>query len=166
MDQGVIKSYYRCQLFDQLVYIYEDSTRLEKAKEAKKLAKTGQVGLDHGERPHVLDAIEILEQAWNESIASESIWRCWRKAECLPPIMQMTLNAEALSKVSDRLRIKVEDQLVNDLCDGMEKFTTAFSIQDQQIPSIFEGSFVEEYCRAGTKGGNTSDTQTAVSNKI
>jgi hypothetical protein len=169
MDQGVIKmlkSYYRCELLDQLVHIYEDSTRLEQAKEAKKLAKLGQVGLDHGERPHVLDAIEILERAWNENIDRESIRRCWRKAECLPPIMQMTLEAEAPSKASDRSRFKVEDQLVNDLCHGMEKLTTAFSIQDQEIPSVFEGSFVEEYCRRGTKGGNTSDTQTAMSNEI
>jgi hypothetical protein len=156
MDQGIIKmlkSHYRSQLLESLVHIYEDEERLHSAKEAKKQAKRGQVGVAHGEKPHILDAIEMLESAWNEKIDCESVVRCWRKAECLPPLMQMTLNAEASSKVSDRPRVKIQDELVCDLCESMEKLSAAFA--SKEVPEVFAESFFEENSR-GTSG-ETSD---------
>jgi DDE superfamily endonuclease len=91
-DQGIIaciKVGYKHRVLMRLLDILDDDEKYRFAKQAKLTAKPGCVGIKHGEKPHILDALEILKSIWIKDevgggASTVGIQRCWLKSKCLP----------------------------------------------------------------------------------
>jgi hypothetical protein len=112
MDQGIIaafKTRYRTRLLGLKADTMTSASQLRQAAAARKM-RAGTKGLAEGHDPHVLDAAELAFEAW-EGLDSESVARCWAKADVLPTLMQDALKNDCGRGV----RHGAEDTAVNDL---------------------------------------------------
>ena len=83
MDQGVIaalKKRFKFAIFQEIVSYHEksDEARAILYIQAQKKAR-GTAGIAYGRPPHLLDAMGVLEEAW-EKITPGTIENCWRKS--------------------------------------------------------------------------------------
>ena len=89
MDMGLIaalKVNYKRRVLQKLLKFYD-------AEEAyAQVASPSAVkGLSTGSPPNLLDALQLCKEEWDK-IATVSVQRCWRKAECLPEQLRVKLN--------------------------------------------------------------------------
>ena len=90
MDMGVIaamKLHYRSLLLNRITSTVEHRAEMRRAAQH---LKAGARGLDEGYDPHMLDATELVGEAW-EKISVATIARCWIKAKILPTEVQEAL---------------------------------------------------------------------------
>lgn len=83
MDAGIIaalKCRYKYDLICEIVARLGEAAR---AREFYKGAKAGTKGLNEGHMPHILDAIEMVQRAW-DCISARTICRCWAHTGVLP----------------------------------------------------------------------------------
>lgn len=122
-DQGMIaalKVGYKLHMLRKLLAICENPDEYQAAREAAKSAKRGCVGLEYAHKPHLLDAMQILNHIWegsdNKYCKEPGIINCWRKAECLP--LELAEVSEEGSDVS-RKYPKLSDDDLSSLCSAM-----------------------------------------------
>ena len=80
-----------------LLKIFDVDGGFESAAIAKLSQRTGCRGLEYGGKATILDAMLILKKIWdgdNKYAKDDSISRCWRKAEILPPSWNAAINNE------------------------------------------------------------------------
>ena len=63
-----------------------------KTNKIGKGAKSLHYRLEEGHDPHILDACEMIHEAWNE-VSETTVARCWMKADILPRGIQAALSA-------------------------------------------------------------------------
>jgi len=90
-DQGPInttKTTYKTIAMSRKLAVF--SAQMEELSEektrrlaAETLARPGSLGLAAGRSPHVLDAMHIIKESFDE-IPASSIVKCWLRAKCLP----------------------------------------------------------------------------------
>lgn len=82
---AAMKRLYRTRLLAIRVDTMSAAEQLREQGKARKM-KAGTMGLAEGHQPHVLNAAEILCEAWDH-VHPEAIVRCWVKARTLPAPM-------------------------------------------------------------------------------
>lgn len=98
MDMGVIAAFkrrYRCKLLERMAttLVTNRQSRQEVLQNAAKQPR-GTAGLSHGMLPHVLDAMELGVEAWNE-LTDTTITNCWWKAGILPATFDTAPTSDA-----------------------------------------------------------------------
>lgn len=84
-----LKIGYKSTLLEKLLAIFDVEGGFEQAARQRSRQKRGCKGIDFAGKPHILDAMIILDSIWSNprgNFAShEWITLCWRKANLLPP---------------------------------------------------------------------------------
>ncbi|CBJ32139.1 expressed unknown protein [Ectocarpus siliculosus] len=57
--------------------------------------------LAEGGQPHILDAAELGLEAWKE-VSAETIKRCWRKCDILPPAVHADLDQDVGKNIPNK----------------------------------------------------------------
>ena len=101
-DMGMIaglKIGYKGNYLRSLLRIFDEGGGYSRASELRSRQRPGCKGLAFGGKPHILDAMCILDEIWSgrtgKFISDESIQRCWRKADILP----LEWNLDIINKV-------------------------------------------------------------------
>eukprot|EP00170_Pyropia_yezoensis_P001454 contig_6422_g1458 len=68
--------------FDQ--QFEKTSTEWDARRRRDARARPGSLGVADGGAPHVLDAIGLVEEAF-DGLSATAIMRCWLRADCTPP---------------------------------------------------------------------------------
>ncbi|CAB1101671.1 unnamed protein product [Ectocarpus sp. CCAP 1310/34] len=117
-DAGIIAAWkvrYRTKLLGIRVDTMTSAAQLrEQAKERKVIR--GCMGLAERAQPHILDAAELGLEAWKEALP-ETIKRCWRKFDILPP----AVNADLDQDVGKNIRNKKES--LQELTDLVQRLS-------------------------------------------
>ena len=103
-----------------LLRICDDRAAFDAAQLAAKGQRAGCKGLAFGNKPHVLDAMEILDKLWSSESKychRDLIQRCWRKANCLPMAEQIGVENTVGHRDKNEITIDVSD--LDSLCDAM-----------------------------------------------
>ena len=123
-DQGMIailKLGYKHEMLSRLLRVCDDPVTYANARELGSRQRAGCRGLAYGNKPTLLDAMEILHDLWNPSEGRYSnrdlIQRCWRKANCLPLLQDIEYSSEVGHR--DRSEKKIDSDLLDDLCASM-----------------------------------------------
>ena len=92
-DQGIIAMFklgYKLTLLSRLLSICDDPRLYAAAKHAGNAQRKGCRGINYAGKPHILDAMNILDEIWKAGtyVSPETIVRCWRKSQCLPVLEQ------------------------------------------------------------------------------
>ncbi|CAB1103099.1 unnamed protein product [Ectocarpus sp. CCAP 1310/34] len=104
----------------------------EQAKERKVIR--GCMGLAEGAQPHILDAAELGLEAWKEFLP-ETIKRCWRKCDTLPPAVHADLDQD----VGKNIRNKKES--LEELTDSVQRLSleTKKTTVDEDLGEALKG---------------------------
>ena len=82
-------------LLEKLLGIFDIEGGYRRAFEARKKLRRGCKGIDYGGKPHMFDAMIMLNEIWKNDgkYASKiGVRRCWRKANILPPTWDCSIN--------------------------------------------------------------------------
>eukprot|EP00957_Ditylum_brightwellii_P019005 1430537-Ditylum_brightwellii.AAC.1 len=86
------KWHYLCILLDT----FDQEGGYDLAAERRNHQRRGCKGVHFGGKPHVLDCMEMLKKVWEgkdgKYVSDESVSRCWRKADMLPPTWNADIN--------------------------------------------------------------------------
>ena len=105
-DMGMIASLkvgYKVIMLRKLLDIFDVEGGYKAAYEKRKTMKRGKKGLLYGGKPHILDAMEIIDDIWAKDgkyAKEDGIQRCWRKSGILPEMWNDEINSDlgSLSK--------------------------------------------------------------------
>ena len=81
----------------------------------------GTASLNNDRETHLLDAMRILHDVWNEMEVS-TIARCWEKSKILTPVMNAYIVAEYASRTKCAILQETKD-LVNSIVDTFSKIS-------------------------------------------
>jgi len=148
-DQGMIsclKVGYKALMLKKLLAICDNDILYEEAVKAGKNARNGCRGLEYCGKAHVLDAMEICVEIWNNDgkyAKEESIKRCWRKAGLLTATEEADLENEI-----GRATIPTKDKVISqddclELCNMFTQLQFKVSGMEN-LPSALEDSLVSE----------------------
>ena len=125
-DMGMIaalKTGYKALFLRQLLEIFDVPGGYEQAAVCRARQKKGQKGIQYGGKPHILDCMTMIKQVWDGGdgryISSESIRRCWRKADILPISWNMDINNEVGHASRPEWKKVVSKETCNELCNLM-----------------------------------------------
>ena len=137
-DMGMIaaiKVGYRVNLLGILLALFDVEGGYAAAAVARALVPTGCRGLDYGGKATILDAMKILNSMWerdNKYAKKDSIGRCWRKANILPPSWDADINnnlGSASISTSDK---QITNEECNNLCHLFEAIRVKVEIAMEQ----------------------------------
>jgi len=155
-DMGMIaslKTGYKSLYLRQLLEIFDNPGGYEQAAVNRGRQRRGQKGIQYGGKPHILDCMTMIKHIWNgdvggKYVSTESIRRCWRKADILPITWNMDIENEVGHASTPQCKKVVSEDTCNELCNLMESIvlkadeccidTTAAE------GSIFRDSFVTD----------------------
>lgn len=134
---AAVKTSYKMQLLELLLDIMCDTE--EKYNECLRngeLCRRGCKGIAERQKPHILDAMNILKQVWN-NVKSSSLIKCWEKANILP---SAPLPFENNEKNNSNFNTSTSQEFIdnlNTLCDKINNFTF--------VPNMLVGSFADKF---------------------
>ncbi|MGH7955140.1 MAG: hypothetical protein ACREOZ_04185 [Gloeomargaritales cyanobacterium] len=147
-DMGMIaclKVGYKALMLRKLLTICDDPQMYDQALKRNKTMRRGCAGLECAGKAHLKDAMDILNEIWNNDgkyAKRETVLRCWRKANILPAILSIDINVEAGSSMPERdKRISKED--CEELCLLLSALSTKSSEHNCLLPALRK-SFAEE----------------------
>jgi hypothetical protein len=152
-DMGIIASLkvgYKIAMLEMFLAIFDVEGGYEDAAAARRHQKRGCKGIQYGGKAHVLDAMNILNNIWGKDgkyASEDSVRRCWRKADILPPTWMADINNEVGSGSLSMKDKKISDEDCDLLCSLMKNLRT--KVTDNAIDMskegyAMQGSFVEE----------------------
>ena len=148
-DMGMIaalKVGYKTTMLKKLLEIFDMPGGYERAAAIRKKMKPGLRGLDFGGKPHVLDAMNIVQDLWTKDdkfARKDGIRRCWRKAGILPISWEADINADLGSASTSAYQRKLSVADCTELCEMMEKMIVQAELVDTTVDAIaLQGSFV------------------------
>ena len=125
-DMGMIaalKTGYKALYLRQLLQIFDVPGGYEQAAVTRRRQKPGQKGIQYGGKPHILDCMTMMKQIWNgedgKYVSTESIRRCWRKADILPITWNIDINNEVGHASTPEWKKVVSNDTCNELCNLM-----------------------------------------------
>jgi hypothetical protein len=152
-DMGIIASLkvgYKISMLEMFLAIFDVEGGYENAAAARRHQKPGCKGLQYGGKAHVLDAMNLLDNIWGKDgkyASEDSVRRCWRKADILPPTWMADINNEVGSASLPMKDKKISDEDCDLLCTLMKNLTTKATdsaIDMSKEGYAMQGSFVEE----------------------
>lgn len=173
MDMGIIaavKKRYKYLLIKEIIS-YHDSpeTVKEQLSAAASRMRRGAAGVAFGKPPHLLDAANLVNIAWNE-MSPQSLQNCFKKADIiarfrdipeiesashdLDNLVDLLQNCSILSNIND-LNIREEMQkCLDDDCDQSDFCKTALV---EEIEETMEKALVVDVDPENQHGENNSD---------
>jgi len=131
---ATLKIGYKLSMLSRLLEICHEPVAFAEAQRLAAHQKGGCKGLAYGCKPHLLDAMEICHELWNSADGkysnTDSILRCWRKANCLPTLHQIEMNDSVTHR--DRSERQIELNALDELCSSME----ALSTKIKEMPTV------------------------------
>ena len=144
---AVLKIGYRMNFLHQLLYIFDAPGGYEAAAKLRSQQKPGCRGLVYGGKPHVLDAMEIVDKVWKAEdgkyITTEGIRRNWRKANILPPTWQADTNNTVGSISKKKTKTKGYEDLCN-LMKSIQLKATETELDTKMTAAVMDKSFVND----------------------
>ena len=141
-DMGVIQSLKvgdKGNVIETLLNVCDDPALHRQARVLAASAKPGCVGLKHGAKPHVLDAMDVLQKVWSRDdkyASTDGIIRCWLRANCLPTPLQAELQSGVEPGRNRVGKYRLPDAELNALCMSMLHLTTAVEGLDDAPPAV------------------------------
>jgi hypothetical protein len=124
LDQGIIKSFkshYKISLLKAYSDMVEDIEIFKKLRETCAHMRGGRKGLKQAEKPHILDAIYLARQSWDQ-VSQTTIVNCFLKSNSLPlsaqEIIQTITNHALTPDAQEEIRTRKE---VNSLLNASFK---------------------------------------------
>jgi hypothetical protein len=159
-DMGMIsalKKRYKSIYLRKLVSLCDDDEAYATAKRLGMGMQSGTAGLAYANKPHILDAMEILHKIWNDDQLTTTVGlvRCWRKANCLPPPLTALLVSEAGSRA---VVSNGDDHGMAEICSAMTAFVSSAAGMEGGVPELLEDSIVQQ----GLPGGFGHEEFTAM----
>ena len=129
-------------LLSRLLSICDDPSLYAAAKHAGNAQRKGCRGINYAGKPHILDAINILDEIWKAGtyVSPETIVRCWRKSQCLPVLDQCDIVNEVAR--SDKNTKQIDEAHLTLLCDRMKQLSVKMSALPD-IPTMVQGSLAD-----------------------
>jgi hypothetical protein len=151
-DMGIIRCIkvgYRMTYLQSLLKIFDEDGGFEQAAKLRAKQARGCKGLHYGGKPHILDAMNIVQSVWmgkDEHYMSEAtVAKCWMKANILPANMTADFNdnhpgiVTELTSDNDESNCKQLCTLIKDISKKADQ-----SNLDTSKSPVFIGSFVED----------------------
>ena len=138
MDQGVIswmKKGYKYNMIKKILFIVENTDTFMKAINTRR--GCGYDGFDQGCKPHIYDAIELMNYVWDK-IGEDSIKKCWEKSKCV----DFSINNCSDDNGALPCGENVTDEDLVDILNNL-KITLA-NVDDEKLCGDFAGSIVDE----------------------
>ena len=145
-DMGMIsalKTRYKSIYLRKLVSLCDDDEAYATAKRLGKGMQTGTAGLAYANKPHILDAMEILHKIWNDDQLTRTVGlvRCWRKANCLT----LPMTARLVSEAGSRTTVSSgDDDGIQELCSAMTALVGSANSMQGGMPEVLEDSIVHQ----------------------
>ncbi|CAB1099355.1 unnamed protein product [Ectocarpus sp. CCAP 1310/34] len=140
MDMGILFAL-KCQYKTEMVARLADLIDVWDAVRARKIRR-GCRGLNDAGQATMLDVTEILSEKW-ESFSSQTVIRCWLKANILP-----REHENALKGKDTRLdrEDKEDTAIIDDLCEMVSKMSMPASATDSRSTArvLTDNLFVEK----------------------
>lgn len=151
-DMGMIagtKVGYKALYLRALLEIFDAPGGCEHAAEERKKQKRGCRGVKYGGKPHILDCMEMLKTVWDgeKYVSTESISRCWRKADILPVTWNADINNEVGSASMPERDKVVSDEILNEMCNLMTSVQLKAedsAVDTETVASVLKNTFVTE----------------------
>ena len=153
LDMGVMSAIrvgYKHMLLRCLLKLFDVEGGYELAAEQRKTLPKGCKGLYYGTKPHILDAMNILRDLWDEETRysrEEGIQRCWYKADILPPSWEAEISNSVGTATMRKGKIKTnaEDRnLMFDLVRSIILKVAETDVDSSRIALSLKGSFATE----------------------
>ena len=148
MDQGIIAAIncaYTLLILESLINLVSDDTLWNFAVLRQMQCKRGEKGLAEGVLPHILDVIHICTETQQQQIDEEFISQCWRKADCLPPLLGTKIASVRGSHRHPQCLQPLEQQALESLCATMENLKVKASSKEHSDKlDVFDNTFVHE----------------------
>ena len=119
--------------------------------------QSGTAGLAYANKPHILDAMEILHKIWDDDQLTRTVGlvRCWRKANCLP----LPMTARVVSEAGSSTTVSSgDDDGIQELCSAMTALVSSANGMEGGVPELLEDSIVQQ----GLPGGFGNEDFTAM----
>ena len=151
-DMGMIaglKVGYKSLYLRTLLEIFDAPGGYEHAAEERKKQRRGCRGVKYGGKPHILDCMEMLKTIWDgeKYTSTESISRCWRKANILPATWNADINnAVGSSSIPNRDKI-VSDDVLSEMCNLMSSIKLKAedsNVDTEVVAGVLKDSFVTD----------------------
>jgi len=144
-----LKVGYKSSMLGRLLAIFDCEGGFERDEKAQERMRRGTKGLDQGAKANLLDAMYILDEVWSNDqkyCARESIVRCWRKANIMPPSFNAAVESDLGSSRGTKKNSPAEEQDVVDLVTAMRNIQVAAAedLSNGKLPPVLEGSFAAE----------------------
>ena len=132
---------YKQTLLTKILSVVETEEMYLNAQRRAATVRNGSRGIEYGMKPTIKDAMGMVKDAWS-SVTSETIMRCWRKANCLPIIWQQQMNNDSDHAERNYTALQVPHEEILGLCDllsGIRLKTSSF----YQVPELIYDSLVD-----------------------
>lgn len=152
-DMGMISTLkvgYKAYMLEKLLTIFDCDGGFKWAYKRRKQQKRGLKGLAYGGRPHILDAMGILDMVWSRDgkyAKKKSILRCWRKAGILPISWECNINNDVGSGTMAERNKKISKEQSDELCSLLKKLQ--FKCKEEKLDTskeaiVLDGSLCQD----------------------
>ncbi|CAB9505697.1 expressed unknown protein [Seminavis robusta] len=155
-DMGMIaalKVGYKCIMLSTLLDLFDVEGGYEACAKRRLKTTKGCRGLAVGGKAHLLDAMTILNDIWNQDgrYAKENgVRRCWRKAGILPIAMETAINVDLGSNsipMKDKVMSKEDSDDLCNLMSALQVKTQETQVDVARHAIALQGSFAADFDR-------------------